>query len=415
MRILFLTNFYPPYELGGQGRSCQQAVEGMKERGHSVMVLTSMHGTDNQSVQDEDVYRCLYLEMDMVPLRHSLVFFTQRKQRVQHNLAKTQQILTDFQPDVVFIWGMWNLSHALPELIETQMARRVVYRFAEYWPTLPSQHELYWRAPAQSLASRIVKTPLSRVALFMLAQEAQPPQLKFDNVICVSAATRDVLVKGGVPVADARIIHTGIEITDNPCGAELDEDETRDLKLLYAGRLSADKGVETTIEAMEHLVHKLDMQQVKLSLAGSGSEEYMRHLRELVARADLENYVTFLGWVPHEEMPQLMCQFDAALVPSKWPEPFARVVLEGMSFGLVVIATPSGGTSEIIRNKENGLLFTSGDFQDLAQAVTYIAANPEFRHKLRNTGRKTVREQFTITKMLDAYEAFLKEAAGVSS
>ena len=415
MRILFLTNFYPPYELGGQGRSCQQAVEGMKERGHSVMVLTSMHGTDNQSVQDENVYRCLYLEMDMVPLRHSLVFFTQRKQRVQHNLAKTQQILTDFQPDVVFIWGMWNLSHALPELIETQMARRVVYRFAEYWPTLPSQHELYWRAPAQSLASRIVKTPLSRVALFMLAQEAQPPQLKFDNVICVSAATRDVLVKGGVPVADARIIHTGIEITDNPCGAELDEDETRDLKLLYAGRLSADKGVETTIEAMEHLVHKLDMQQVKLSLAGSGSEEYMRHLRELVARADLENYVTFLGWVPHEEMPQLMCQFDAALVPSKWPEPFARVVLEGMSFGLVVIATPSGGTSEIIRNKENGLLFTSGDFQDLAQAVTSIAANPEFRHKLRNTGRKTVREQFTITKMLDAYEAFLKEAAGVSS
>lgn len=415
MRILFFTNFYPPYELGGQGRSCQQAVEGMKERGHSVMVLTSMHGTDNQCVQDENVHRCLYLEMDMVPLRHSLVFFTQRKQRAEHNLKKTQQILNEFQPDVVFIWGMWNLSHALPDLLETQMAGRVVYRFAEYWPTLPSQHELYWRAPAQSLVSRIVKAPLSQVALFMLAREAQGPQLKFANVICVSAATRDVLLKGGVPVAHARIIHTGLDITDGPCSDESGEDEARDLKLLYAGRLSADKGVETAIEAVEHLVHKEGMQQVKLSLAGTGSEEYMAHLRQLVARANLGNYVTFLGWVPHEEMPQLMCQFDAVLVPSKWPEPFARVVLEGLGLGLVVIATPSGGTSEIIRDKENGLLFAPGDFQDLAEAITSIAVDPEFRKRLRNTGRKTVHEQFTITKMLDSYEAFLKEAAGASN
>ena len=412
MRILILTNFYPPYELGGQGRSCQQVVEGLQQRGHSVLVLTSRHGAYNQPCQAGDVRRCLYLEMDLTPLRHGLIFFTRRRQREKHNLHSLQRLLTQFQPDLVFVWGMWNLSHSLPALAEAYCPGRVIYRFAEYWPTLPSQHELYWRAPGRNWVSRLVKEPLSRLALTLLAKDGQRPALRFEQVICVSRATRDVLVEAGIPVAQARIIHTGLDVEQYPGGdGHQTENEHEGLKLLYAGRLAADKGVETTIEAMAHLVRERGVLGVRLSLAGSGSADYTNHLRQLVADADLDSHITFLGWIPHEKMADLMHQFDALLVPSKWPEPFARVVLEGMVSGLVVIATPTGGTSEIIRDEENGLLFEPGNSQELAQKIACLAVNLQLRKQLRNAGRKTVSEQFTLTKMLDLYEGFLLQVA----
>jgi glycosyltransferase involved in cell wall biosynthesis len=321
-------------------------------------------------------------------------------------------LLDQFQPDVVFIWGMWNLPRTLPALAEARCPRRIVYRFAEYWPTLPSQHEFYWRAPGRTFYGRLLKGILGRLALTILAREKQPPPLKFEHAICVSAATRDLLVEEGIPVAHARIIHTGLEVTrylngDRPYS----QNKRLTMELLYAGRLAADKGVETAIEAIQFLVHDQGIKHARLSLAGSGSADYTHHLHHLVARAGLESYVKFLGWIPYEEMPSLMRQFDALLVPSKWPEPFARVVLEGMILGLAVVASTSGGTGEIIVDGENGLLFAPDDSQGLTQKLANLAADEGLLQKLQENGRKTVVEDFTLSKMMDAYEYYLQKVA----
>src|SRR5215216_3628315 len=211
MRILFLTNFYQVQETGGEDQSCQQVVQELKERGHTTLVLTSMHGANNVPVETEGVYRSLYLEMDLVPWRHSLTFFTQRKARERHNLQCFERVLEQFAPDIVFIWGMWNLPRSLAALAETKYPDNVVYRFATYWPTLPSQHELYWHAPGRKWYSKLTKKVLGQLALAMLARENQRPSLTFKHAICVSATTRNRLVEAGIPVANARVIHTGID------------------------------------------------------------------------------------------------------------------------------------------------------------------------------------------------------------
>jgi glycosyltransferase involved in cell wall biosynthesis len=258
----------------------------------------------------------------------------------------------------------------------------------------------------------LFKGVLGRVALAMLAREDAPPPLKFEHAICVSAATRDKLVAAGVPIAQARIIHTGLEWVQYTNGDQPhSQDENQELKLLYAGRLSADKGVETAIEAMAHLVHTHGLNGATLSLAGSGSADYMDHLGQLVMRRGMDSHVTFLGWIPFEEMPHLMRQFDALLVPSRWPEPFARVVLEGMIAGLVIVATPVGGTSEIVRDGQNGLLFTPDDSEDLARQIARLAAEPQLRRSLARAGRQTIREEFTSERMLEQIESYLREVA----
>lgn len=416
MRILFLTNFYLPYGLGGEDQSCQQVVEGLKQRGHTTLVLTSMHGTNNRPVEADGIYRALFLEMDLVPRRHLITFFTQRRAREQHNLRCFERVLQQFQPDVIFIWGIWNLPRSLPALAEARYSDRTVYRFATYWPTLPSQHEFYWRAPARSWYGGLLKKILGPVALAMLAREPRPP-LTFKHAICVSAATRAKLVEAGIPVAQARVIYTSldprpyqVQQPPPPSGSD-----NHHFNLLYAGRLVREKGVDTAILALEKLVHDRDRRTIRLSIAGADSAGYEGYLRRLVTQSGMDEYVSFLGHVPPDAIPRLLKQFDILLLPSIWPEPFSRMVLEGMLSGLVVVATPNGGTAEVLTNGENGLLFAPGDADDLAQKIAALEADPALRRKLAGAGQQTVVERFTGTRMLDEIEQYLQEVAPTAS
>jgi len=89
--------------------------------------------------------------------------------------------------------------------------------------------------------------------------------------------------------------------------------------------------------------------------------------------------------------------------------------LEGMISGLVVVATPTGGTPEIVLDGENGLLFMPGSPEDLAQKIGLLMADPELRRKLARAGKQTIMERFTVTKMMDEIESFLQDVAGVST
>ena len=416
MRILFLTNFYLVNGSGGEQQSCLQVVEGLKQRGHSTLVLTSMHDTNNVPVEADGIFRSLYLEMDLVPWRHSITFFTSRKAREKYNLECLERVFKQFEPDIVFIWGMWNLPKSLPALVEARYPDKVVYRFATYWPTLPSQNVFYWRKPGRKWYSWLPKQVLGQIALAMLAKEAQPPPLTFKYAICVSAASRDILVKAGIPVSNARIIHTGLDVKPYLDGGQRQQSrDNRSLNLLYAGRLAPDKGIDTAIKAMSRLVFDQGLRDLKLSLAGSGSTEYKNHLRRLVNQEGLADYVMFLGWVPPEGMPELLRNFDVLLMPSIWAEPFSRVVPEGMISGLVVVATPTGGTPEIVSDGENGLLFTPNDPEDLAQKIIRLVDDPEARRKLADAGKKTIMEKFTMKKMMDDIEGYLLEIASATT
>lgn len=412
MRILFLANYYPPHSLGGQERSCQEVFEGLQARGHECLVVTSMHGVDNVPTDEPGVRRWLYLEMDMVPLRHSWIFFTQRKQREAQNLARLEKLVKDFKPDVIYVWGMWNLPQSLAVLAERLMPGRVAYRFAEYWPTLPTQHEFFWRAPAKNWKTYLPKTILSAIALSMLAREKKQIDLKFFHAMCVSEGTKQVLLEGGVPVRHARVIHTGLDVDEFLNGSTPTRtDEPGPLKLLYAGRMTAEKGIDTIFEALVELEKDQPHPDVHLQLAGGGLDAYLTELREKVAQMGLTGRVTFLGRLPAHEMPNLMQACDVLIVPSIWPEPFARVVLEGMVCRATVVATPTGGTGEIIRDGENGMLFPPGDSHALANRIRTLAGNPALRKQLSEAGWQTVMNHFTKRKMMDAIEDFLRHAA----
>lgn len=239
----------------------------------------------------------------------------------------------------------------------------------------------------------------------MLAKEGKPA-LKLEQVICVSARVRDLLVEAGLPIQHARIIHGGTDL-ERFLGVRKRDYRTGHLKLLYAGQLVRHKGVHTAIEAMARLVNERNINQITLTLVGSGHPDYEAFLHKLVERERLHDFVIFHKPVSKDKMPELLQQFDVLIFPSIYEEPLARVTQEAMASGLVVVGTTTGGTVEILRDGETGLTFAPEDADRLADQVARLITDPDLCCRIAQAGRQTVLENFTLDKMVNEIEAFL--------
>jgi glycosyltransferase involved in cell wall biosynthesis len=412
VRVLFLTNFYPPSSLGGYEQWCQEVAEGLINRDHEVSLLTSRHGRA-QIKQPESawIHRELYLEMELASLRNGVQFFTSRNAHEKMNSARFCQIVESFGPDVVMIWGMWNISRSLPALAEEVFPGRVVYYIGDIWPTLPSQFELYWQVPPRNWGTAIPKLLLRPCAHWMLAREQQP-ELKFRHAVFPSAFMRDELVRRGILFQETKIIYGAIDTSlYRFCNDSSRERRDGYLSLLHVGRLTPEKGVHTAIKAVGHLVHQHKLAHVKLIVVGAGDPDYEAHLRHLTQQDNIESLVTFMGAQPKEALPGLYRKADALLFTSNLPESFGRVLVEAMASGVAVVATGTGGTAEILVENENALIFAPGDAIGLADQIVRLVESPSLRQQLANSGRRTALTKFDINRMTTEIEVYLQALA----
>lgn len=412
MRILVLSNFYPPARPGGYTQWCQEVSERLARRGHTMAVLTSRHEREKAPPAEQNIRRLLHLEGDL-NYYQPLHVFTRWKAQHRENLLHLEQVTRDFDPELIFVWGMWALSKTLPARAERLMPGRVVYYLSDYWTIAEDWHTSYWHTPARRKVMRPIKRVLGRAAMAIVAAERQPgPELR--RVICVSARLRDRLVEAGLPIQHARVIYGGSDIERFPQRRN-GESPGLPVKLLYAGQLVRHKGVHTAIEAMAKLVHERNLHRTHLTLVGSGHPEYEAFLRSLVEREQLHDHVAFRTPVSSDQMPALLRQFDALVFPSIYEEPLARMTQEAMASGLVVVGTTTGGTQEILRDGETGLTFAPGDANGLADQVVRLVSDPELRRRLVQAGRQTVLEKFTLDRMVLEIDAYLNESLADSS
>lgn len=412
MRILFLSNFYPPARPGGYTQWCQEVADGLRARGHHIGVLTSRHEAHKASGETgmskhSDIYRLLHLDGDLLRYRPIDFFLHWRRQR-RENMRIVRRVVDDFQPDLIFIWGMWAMSHSVPAAAERLMPARTVYFLSDYWPAAESMHAAYWRRSAHHWYTRLPRKLLQTIALRMLAVEKQDKP-NFSHTICVSAAVRDILINKGVPLQEARVIHGGTRLDGFAHIPERDF-SARPLKALYAGQLVEHKGVHTALEAMAKLSNgNHQSSHLTLDVVGSGSPEYEACLRSFVREHGLDGNVIFHGQVDKSQMPSVLHAADILIFPSVYQEPFARMTQEAMLAGLVVVGTTTGGTKEILEEGENGLTFPAEDAKRLADQLLRLTRDPGLCDRLARAGRRTVINSFTLEKMIDRIEVYLLE------
>jgi glycosyltransferase involved in cell wall biosynthesis/predicted metal-dependent phosphoesterase TrpH len=202
------------------------------------------------------------------------------------------------------------------------------------------------------------------------------------TVLSPSPASDERLVALGIPTERIGRWDRGVDLTRfDPALREAGRfGET--VNVLYAGRLTREKGVELLADAF--LAARVRDPRLHLVLAGGGPEEG-------VLRERLGEHATFLGWLGGEALPVAYASADAFLFASV-TDTFGQVVLEAQASGLPVIAVNAGGPASLVRDGETGLL-TGADPDALAAALVSVTSTPRLAARLRRAGLIAVRER----------------------
>lgn len=127
MRILVISNLYPPHYIGGYELACRDVAEALRKRGHEIKVLTSTYGLPFDE-QDTDVHRILRLYGDFYSSPEKPI---SKKVFEAFNYFTTNDLLLSFNPDVVYAWSLSNISLA-PVVAAEEMGFKVVHHIFDY-------------------------------------------------------------------------------------------------------------------------------------------------------------------------------------------------------------------------------------------------------------------------------------------
>ena len=400
MKILFLTNYYPPSHKGGYEELCAEVAQGLTNRGHNTYIITSRQGNLSELTSQPNIYRILDSEIPYYVFSPSFDFFVRRIKRLHKNLFLFQDYIDRIEPEIIFVWGMWNLPKQLLTLAESIRTTKIAYYIADYWPSLPDAYTLHWKESADHPYAAWLKYILGKVALKRLAKDliVQP---KYENAYCVSQAVRTQLITGGYLPVSAQVVYNGIDLDDFQFAMPSKENFTpsHPMRLLYAGRISPEKGIETALYAFAELIQK--RLNLKLTIIGRGKSLYTKEIRKLAQTLSILEHIQFLPHVPRGQMSQIYGEHEALLVPSTWQEPMPRVIQEAMAVGLATIASSVGGIPEIIQHNINGLLFSPGNHTELAEKIFSLYANPSTLTELINNARQTIEQRFNLEIMIN--------------
>ena len=321
-------------------------------------------------------------------------------------------VLDDLRPDVVHLH---NVYHQLSPSILRPLWRRGI-------PTVMTLHDYKLACPSYQLLSdgQICRdcvggsSPLrfrhaaqrrckdgSLAASALLGFEtflhaalgAYRPVHRF---ICPSRFMAETMTAAGV--APSRLRHVphfadiaGVAAKETPGG-----------DVVFAGRLSAEKGVDTLIDAMPRLGPA-----AHLLVAGEGPEsEALR--RRAAERAP--GQVTFLGRLPRTDLHDLIRSSSVLAMPSRWFENQPMIILESLACGVPVVGTDLGGTGELITPGVDGDLVPANDPSALAAALAPFLADPARSAAMGRAGRQKVTDQFSPAVHLAAVARVYEEA-----
>ncbi|MCK6629309.1 MAG: glycosyltransferase family 4 protein [Anaerolineae bacterium] len=186
--------------------------------------------------------------------------------------------------------------------------------------------------------------------------------------------------------------------------AEFGWDETH-FVVVNVGRLVSWKGQDVFIKAIDCLAPRLP--HLRGLLVGKaddnpGSYNYAQNLQQLVTDKGLTDKVIFAGF--RSDAVRLMAAADVVVHSATTPEPFGRVIIEGLATGTAVVATNDGGVADIITPGVNGMLVTPGDDSEMARTIEELAHNPTLRAKLGQAGYEHVKENFSVAGQLKQLE-----------
>ena len=379
MRVLTLTNLYPPHALGGYEMSCADVMRRFTAAGHEVHVLTTDTRLVDTVVTQPEVDRSLRWYWHDHDVMRPGRLGAQRIER--HNTKVLAAVLRAVAPDVVSVWAMGGMSLSLLAQVRDSGVP-AAWMVCDEWPVYGPRLDAW------------------------SARRHRPAPDPGDATLCwVSDYVRDrVLGVTGWQPRHETVTGSGIDLDDFPLRPA--QDRPWRWKLLCVGRVEPRKGFGAAVEALAALPP-----EATLRIAGPDDGAHAADLRRLAAERGVGDRLT-IGAVPRAELADVYAEADAVLFTSSWQEPFGLVPIEAMACATPVVAAPTGGAREFLTDGGNCLAVPPGDATAIAAACHRLVADTDLRRRLVTAGLGTAAAR-TTDRLADVLEQWhLAAAAG---
>jgi len=406
MKIAIVSKDFPPNILGGGEISAYNLAQALSELGLDVHVITTTHiePLEKSKFILHPIIRDVQLPGVLHYLRRNEVFYRESYKAVSKFLAENRDT------DVVHAMNMASI----PGTVKAAVKHRVpsVITINSHWLTCPTGTMLKPDGTICDGNCSIMKTfqcyshsPLSKMALGTLYSPLQRSTRKkyaskADAVVSISKSIEEY-VKQVINPKRSFVIPNIINADEYNVAPEEEYQST----LLFVGALIKPKGCEYLIRAMPDIVN--EHPDAVLRILGDGAER--AHLRELSAQLEIEKNVRFEGAVPHEKVPLYYASTDIVVLPSTWPEPLSRIILEAMASGKPIVATKAGGTPDVIKQGENGILVDISNSKQIYEAILSLLSDESKRVDIGKKGKGTVEKMFGPSAVSKSYHTIYKE------
>jgi glycosyltransferase involved in cell wall biosynthesis len=401
MRVLLVSNLYPPVARGGYEVECSSVAERLSEQ-HEIRVLTSTLERSHAPAESGVLRELALLTPDARGALRAPLASLRAVGVAREALA--------WNPDLVYVWNGSSIPQAALRVL-ADSGCPLAFRVCEHWfgglfasdqflrELLPAR-----RGPARSLWAAGCRA-LNRL-----------PSLRLDPTAGLRAAIswNSQTLRRMVPVPPfldpvlERVCHSV------PAHGDLYASVVRapspDPEVLFVGRVTPFKGVEVAIEALAVLRSEYGIEAV-LVVAGPEEPRHGSELRQLAERLGVADAVRWRGQLGAEEIAAALARAHVLIMPSWWDEPFPLVTLEAALAGVPVVAADVGGVSEGMHDEEHALLFAREDPAGAAAALARTLREGEAT--AQRVARARERGQsFRLKPYLDAQEQFVLEAHG---
>ena len=399
MKLLFISNLYPPLSIGGYEESCFDVAQLLKANGHQVVVLTSAFRAAQAPTHEDGVHRRLKVVWNWgLPETGPMPWLARHRFDAEwHNARTVQRLCSELDPDAVVFWNGAGMGRAL---LSSCGSRPVLFYLFDIWlaPLLAAQRR---EIP---MGKRLYRALLSRVGL-----PVRP--LRTEGVLFCSRALRSQYEEMGVETSGSTVIYPGVpgEIFSPADAHILRRARGEPFRILYSGRVAPEKGVTTLVKALREVRRVAGLEDTRLTVNGPLQYEgYIAELGWLIQTLGLEGAIDFLPHRSRQELPPVLAEHDVLVFPSEWREPFGLSLLEAMAVGLPVLTTLRGGPAEFVRDGENARVFAAGDPGDLAAKLTSMLSRPVETAALGKVASAQVRQRHTLEAQTRSLEAILQ-------
>jgi glycosyltransferase involved in cell wall biosynthesis len=409
LRILVTTDAFPPV-CGGSGWSTWELVRGLAARGHHVEVVKAAAGSVS-ALQEGTYEGCRVTTMTVrapaVPFVRNVVKNEQLWRRLARYLAATR--LADGQVDIL------HAQHVMTTVPSIRAGRQtgvpVVATVRDYWPVCYWSDLIYDPDQPQLCEgcspARMTRCIRPRAGAMHLAAWPLIPYMRAnlatkrhtlaraDALIAVSTAiARDLQARA--PSLQGTPIYTIPNPVDMTALDAVGDRATRPRAgpyVLYAGKLATNKGVQHLLPAMARA--EIPWPVV---IVGDGP---LRGSLEAEARArGIDLHV--LGWRDRTEVWTWMRHATMLAFPSYGPESLSRVLIEAAALGTPIAAMDTGGTRDILKPGDTGLLSSTPD--GFARDLAALAADAHLRARLGSAAQADVHVRFSAGSVVERVE-----------